>query len=132
MDFGRGDLVYRSDAPADALWIASAHGALRRVPVDLEVVQELSLAPQGDWISYITLGDDGTNCPARAFLDGSGRRQLTSGGSDWNPYVTSDGASVVYTRQPKRGVQHVEGAVHWWRASAAYRERRFLRFGPFT
>ena len=29
------------------------------VPFDLEVVQELSLAPQGDWISYITLGDEG-------------------------------------------------------------------------
>ena len=97
-----GRLVYRSDAPADALWIASAHGALRRVPVDLEVVQELSLAPQGDWISYITLGDDGRNV-WRVHLDGSGRRQLTSGGSDWNPYVTSDGASVVYTRYQNGG-----------------------------
>jgi Tol biopolymer transport system component len=103
-------VMYQSDA--DALWTASERGDNpRSVPIDLKGIQELSPAPAGDWIAYVAVGNAGRNI-WRVNLDGSQRRQLTYGGSDWLPNVSHDGAWVVYTR-------YLEDGSSVWRVPSA-------------
>jgi serine/threonine protein kinase/Tol biopolymer transport system component len=107
---GAQRLLYRSRTPTPSLWMASLDsGAPRRVPIDLEGVVGVSIAPGQDWIAYNVRGGTGSSI-WRVNLDGSRRLQLAQRGSD--PAVTPDGAAVVYT-------WYEEGRPNVWKVPSA-------------
>jgi len=89
-------IVYVADAPNRSLWISPAEGGPpRKVPLDLQGVDGIAVAPGRDWLVYHHYNP----LPPqiwRVNLDGSGRRQLTRTGKNIAPRVTPDGAWVVY------------------------------------
>jgi Tol biopolymer transport system component len=88
-------IVYLADAPNRSLWISpAAGGTQRKVPLDLQTVTSVSVAPGRDWLVY----HHSNPLPDiwRVNLDGSGRRQLTYNGKNVRPRVTPDGAWVLY------------------------------------
>jgi serine/threonine protein kinase/Tol biopolymer transport system component len=91
-----GKIVFPSDATGDReLWMMEGNGgSLKQLTADGRSNQFPSVSPDGRYIVYVSAGE--SRQIWRMNVDGSGAVQLTHGGDQFGPQVSSDGRWVFY------------------------------------